>query len=98
MSETLDDITRRRLAIEEARKARQAAKIAESAAAAEACRAPAAATCETSDTLLSSLRASIAKSIGACPLCNLAWNAHAPADRDAHIERVFGPTPSDGVA
>lgn len=89
-SEPLDDITRRRLAIEGARAARREAKIAESIAKTEARRAAAASTCADPDALRASLQASIAASLGDCPVCRLPWGEHSATDLKSHVEQVFG--------
>lgn len=96
-SEPLDDITRRRMAIDQARQARREAKIADSIAKTEARRAAAAATCADPDALRASLERSLAVSTGQCPLCERGWGAHDPDSFRAHYEAVFGdraPTPS----
>jgi hypothetical protein len=86
MAADLDDITRRRLAIEQAKEARRAAKIAESIAKREAVREQAAATCADPDVLADHIRRSIDA------------NAARAVLGDTADERDDDTTPSPGAA
>jgi hypothetical protein len=77
----------RRAADKEARRARH---IADSQARADERRTRAAATCADPDALRASLQASIAASLGDCPVCRLPWGDHGALDLKSHVEQVFG--------
>lgn len=98
----VDDIAAARARRDADKAARREKHIADSIAKTEARRAAAAETCADPDALRANLQASIAQSIGPCPLCNVPWRDHAPDALARHIAAVFdeptNPSPTNGAA